>query len=81
MKDAKIKEGASEVIQQLLNEGNEIFIITARGERRFKDSEQITLQYLKSHNINYTEILFNSFEKTTICKNYNIDVMVDDSVK
>lgn len=81
MKDAKIKEDASEVIQQLLNDGNEIFIITARGEIKFKGSEQVTLQYLKSHNINYTKILFNSFEKSTICKDYNIDLMIDDSIK
>lgn len=81
MKSAKIKKDASEVIQELLNEGNQIFIITARGEMKFKGSEQVTLQYLKSHNINYTKILFNSFEKSTICKNYNIDVMVDDSIK
>ena len=81
MKDTKIKEDASEVIQQLLNDGNEIFIITARGEIKFKGSEQVTLQYLKSHNINYTKILFNSFEKAKICKDYNIDVMIDDSIK
>lgn len=81
MKSAKIKKDASEVIQELLNEGNQIFIITARGEMKFKGSEQVTLQYLKLHNINYTKILFNSFEKSTICKNYNIDVMVDDSIK
>ena len=81
MKSAKIKKDASEVIQELLNEGNQIFIITARGEMKFKGSEQVTLQYLKLHNINYTKILFNSFEKSTICKDYNIDVMIDDSIK
>ena len=53
----------------------------SRGEIKFKGSEQVTLQYLKSHNINYTKILFNSFEKSTICKDYNIDVMIDDSIK
>ena len=47
MKDAKIHEDASEVIQQLLNDGNEIFIIAARGEIKFKGSEQVTLKYLK----------------------------------
>ena len=81
MKDVKVKEGASEAIQQLLNAGNEVFIITARGEIRFKGSEQVTLQYLKLNNINYTKILFNSFEKVAICKKYKIDVMIDDSVK
>lgn len=81
MKEAKIKEGASEVIQQLLNEGNEVFIITTRGEIKFKGSEQVTLQYFTTNNINYTKILFNSFEKAKVCKDNNIDVMIDDSIK
>ena len=81
MKEAKIKEGASEVIQQLLNEGNEVFIITTRGEIKFKGSEQVTLQYFTTNNINYTKILFNSFEKAKACKDNNIDVMIDDSIK
>ena len=75
------KEGVSKIIQQFLNDGNEVFIITSRGEMKFKNSEELTLQYLKSNNINYTKILFNSFEKAKICKENNIDVMVDDSVK
>jgi len=80
-KNAEVKQGASEVVQTLLNDGNEVFIITSRGEIKFKGSEQLTLDYLKSNNINYTKILFNSFEKAQICKSNNIDVMIDDSAK
>lgn len=80
-RDAKVKENASLVIQKLIDEGNEIFIITSRGEVKFKGSEKLTLDYLKTNNINYTQILFNSFEKANICKENSIDIMIDDSIK
>ena len=79
--NAKMKENANIVIQRLLDTGNEIFIITSRGEIKFKGSVELTLKYFKEHNIQYTNILWNSFEKAQICKDNNIDLMVDDSVK
>ncbi len=81
LKNAKLKENASKVIQRLLNNGNEIFIITARGEEKFKGSEDETLEYFKLNNINYTKILFNSFDKAKLCKDNKINLMVDDSIK
>ena len=36
---------------------------------------------MKSNKINYTRIIFNSFDKAKICKENNIDVMIDDSVR
>lgn len=77
----KIKENVSEVTKRLIENENEIYIITSRGEIRFKNSEKLTLEFLKLNNIKYTKILFNSFEKAKICKENNIDVMIDDSVK
>ena len=46
-----------------------------------KGSEDITLNYLKNNNINYTKIIFNAYEKVQICKDNNIDILIDDSVK
>mgnify|MGYP001105610119 CR=1 FL=1 len=71
-RDAEVKKDASGVIKNLMDEGNEVFIITSRGEVKFSGSEQLTLDYLKAHNINYTKIIF---------KENSIDLMVDDSVK
>lgn len=79
--NAKMKDNANEVIRRWLKAGNEIFIITSRGEIKFKDSTKITTEYLKLHDIQYTKILFNSFEKAKICKDNNIDIMIDDSEK
>lgn len=80
-KDAIVKQNASEVIKKWLDDGNEVYIITSRGEVKFKDSEKLTLDYFDKNNINYTKILFNSFEKDKICEENKIDIMVDDSAK
>lgn len=79
--NAKTKENVSEVMHRLLDNGNEIFIITSRGEIKFKGSEKITIEYFKENDIKYTKILFNSFEKAKVCKDNDIDLMVDDSAK
>ena len=61
VKKAKLKNNVKEVLQKLFDEGNEIFIITSRGEIKIKGSEETTLEYFKSNNIKYTKILFNVF--------------------
>lgn len=81
--NAGIKENACKVINDLFSNGNEIYLITARGEERkiFHDTEALTLNYLKQNNICYTDIIFNAIDKAQICKVYEIDLMIDDSIK
>lgn len=80
-KDVKVKENASEVIKRLIDAGDEIIFITSRGEERFKGSEAITIECLKLNHIKYKQIIFNVFDKAKICKENNIDLMIDDSIK
>lgn len=82
-KDAKTKDNAKEVISRLLDSGNEIYIITSRGNQKeiFRGSEGVTLEYLKQNDIKYTKIIFNAYEKARICEENKIDVMIDDSIK
>lgn len=76
-----IKENAKEVIDSLINNGHEIILITSRGEERFRNSKETTLEYLKNHNISYSQIIFDSLDKQIACKENDIDIMIDDSVK
>lgn len=76
-----IKENAAGTIKRLVEKGHKIIFITSRGEKRFKGTEKTTLEYLKTYNIEYSNIIFNSYEKQIDCKNNNIDIMIDDSVK
>lgn len=77
----EVKSNASKVINSLFESGHEVFIITSRGNLRYNNSEKFTIEFLKKHNINYTKILFNCFDKAKICKENDVDVMIDDSVK
>ena len=82
LKEVNLKDKyAPEVINRLFNEGNEIYFITARGEEKFKGSEQITIETLKDNNIKYSKIIFNAYEKAKICSENDIDFFIDDSVK
>lgn len=80
--EVKVKENAKQVIQRLLEKGNEIYLITARGEdlEFFKGSEKVTINFLKDNDINYTKIIFNAINKAQLCKNNYIDLMIDDSI-
>lgn len=77
----KLKIDVSRVTKNFLNAGHEIFLITTRGDVKFKGSEKLTIEYLKNNDVSYTKILFNSFDKAKVCRENHIDIMVDDSVK
>lgn len=79
----KLKENAKEVIQSLLDKGNEIYLITARGENLefFRGSEKVTKEFLEDNNIKYTRIIFNAVNKAQLCVDNKIDLMIDDSIE
>lgn len=81
IKNAKVKENAREVIAELRENGNKIFLVTSRGEKRYKGSKNFTLKYLKENGIQYDEIFFDIVEKAKECKRNGIEILVDDSVK
>lgn len=76
----QVKPNAKEVLDKI-RQNNEIIFVTSRGDERFKGSEDITLNYLKRNDIKYDGIIFNAYDKAKVCKENNINVLVDDSVK
>lgn len=82
-----IRVHCSEVIRKLKDEGNEIFIITARyngdgwWDSKSRDKvDKITKKYLKKQKIKYDRLIF-SENKQQIIKDNNIDVMIEDNIK
>ena len=82
-----IRVHCSEVIRKLKDEGNEIFIITARyngdgwWDSKSRDKvEKITKKYLKKQKIKYHRLIF-SENKQQVIKDNNIDVMIEDNIK
>lgn len=75
---------ASEVINQLKKEGNEIYIITARNEwgvpkEHVSRIQEHTKQWLKDNQICYDKIMFTTGSKLPYCKEHEIDIMIEDS--
>lgn len=81
MGSADIKENASLYINKLHDLGHEIYIITARSNKFADNIMDITLDYLAKNEIKYDKIIFQSHNKADICRENNIDVMVDDSIE
>lgn len=75
---AKLKENAKEVIQKLKNQGNTIYIITARTKPNFSNPYEITEKFLKENDIVYDELIVGKHEKKQFCIDNNIDIMIDD---
>ena len=73
------REFASEVIQKLKKDGNEIHLITARNPKE-EQSENWTTDWLEENNIYYDKLIFTS-KKIEYCKKNSIDIMIEDSVK
>ena len=74
---------ASEVIKKLKDDGNEIYIVTARylTDRNNEDGEKmrkIVVNWLAEQKIDYDEIIFSPEDKKENCKKYNIDIMIED---
>lgn len=68
-------EFASEVIEKLKNDGNEIHLITARNPGEERDN---TINWLENNNIYYDELTFTD-KKVDYCKINNIDLMIEDT--
>lgn len=80
---------ASEIIKKLQSEGNKIYIITARTYTDRKDQKGQVMRnnvenWLKKNNIVYDRIVYckrPTFNKINEIKEYNIDIMIEDSPK
>ena len=77
---------ASEVIEKLKENGNEIYIITARylTDRDTKEGQQmreIVVKWLGEQKIYYDKIIFSPENKQEVCKKNKIDVMIEDKVE
>lgn len=76
---------SSEIIQKLQQEGNKIYILTARNESGLPNEyygkmQQLTKQWLESQNIKYEKLIFAKDEdKLGKCIENNVTIMIEDS--
>lgn len=75
---------ASEVIERIKNENNEIYIITARGASSLDNADgetkNILISWLNKNNIKYNKLIV-SKDKLEICQKYGIKIMIEDKTE
>ena len=68
-------------IKKLKEEGNQIFLITARFPSEKFNIEELTKDWLKKYEIPYDKLILNSENKVITAKEHCIDIFVDDNIK
>lgn len=74
-----------EVTDKLHKDGNEIYIITARyltdkDNKQGHQMREVVKKWLKDNRIYYDKLIFSPEDKLNICKENNIDLMIEDKV-
>ncbi len=77
---------SSEIIKKLKDDGHKIYIITARfltdrDDYLGKKMRAIVKKWLKNNKIIYDKIIFSKEDKRDICKENNVDIMIEDAPK
>lgn len=85
-KNEPARKFAGEVIDKLKDKGYEIYIITARyltdrNDDLGNNMRNTVINWLKENNINYDKIIFSPDDKYEICKENNINIMIEDRVE
>ena len=73
----------------LKEDGNELYIITARGNYfshsgsvlSYEENKKVVLNWLEENNVIYDKIIFSPEDKLDICRQNNIDLMIEDKPK
>lgn len=77
--EAIIKNNAPLYINKLKEQGNKIYIITARTNNYVSNIYNIIENYCKKNNIKIDGIFINTKNKVETCLKNNIDIMIEDS--
>lgn len=84
-KKLEVIKGAKEYIYKLHEDGHFIYIITGRDNGEYSEPYNMTKEWLDNNDIYYDDlILTNAYDKhvkTEKCIEFNIDIMIDDSVR
>jgi len=75
--NAPVMYGAKYVLKKLKEMGHKLYIITNRGSYYEKEIE-ITDKRLKEEGLEFDGYYYSSKDKAEVCKNINIDVLIDD---
>jgi len=79
-KECDFKPGAVEVINMLKKDGHELIIISSRGDI-IKEMKDVAEERLNKKGLKFDKYFWIAKDKAKICKEQNIDIMIDDYYK
>ena len=80
-KTLELNEGAKYFIDKIMSDGDGVYLISHRVYPHYKNSFEITKQWLEDKKIKYTKLIISKeTDKTPECKECKVDIMFDDSV-
>ena len=81
-KSLKPLRNCKKIIDKLKEDGNEIYIISARDNGEYTNPWEMTKEWLEKYEIYYDKlILTDKYKKGPICKENCIDIMIEDTIK
>ena len=75
-----LKDGVKKAFEELKTLGYKIYIITARTTNYVDDIVKLINNYLEQNDLKVDGVFINGKDKIEICKNNNINIMIDDSI-
>lgn len=81
MEKVKPKMYAKEYIEKWKEEGNEIYIVTARFYTENFNVEEVTKRWLEENKIPYNKLMINARNKAEVVKQEKIEIFVDDNIR
>lgn len=79
LRQVNIKKFASDVINKLKDNGNKIYLITARWAMENNNVEKITKRWLENNKVVYDKMFLGANDKVNLIKDNKIDIFIDDS--
>ena len=79
-KESNLMSGFIAVYDLLRNQGHEFVVITARGGH-VKEMKDDAIRVLDENNIKFDKYYWHVKDKLEVCKNENVDIMIDDDWK
>lgn len=78
-KDLNPRRNCKKYMDKLLQDGHKLYLISRRAYPHYLNAEKTTLDWLKKNKINYTKLILSEApDKTKECREYDIDIMIDD---
>lgn len=76
-RESNLMSGFTRVYHLLKNQGHEFIVITARGGF-VKEMKDDAIRLLEENNISFDKYYWKTEDKLEVCKNENVDIMIDD---